>query len=133
MTGPESRDVSWLTKTTTVAAVVLPGVADAVREHQETIPKETRQQKLYLTLVGIALCLTAVILRQSGWGAWWWGSGGFVGANIIAGDYRRLLFRTVFAILSDTTTFITQAASKIKEIKAALLGLKNGTNAGPDA
>lgn len=123
---------SWLTKMETTVRVAMPAATDVVRKHTAEIPQQRRKEKLYLSLVGVAACLAAWLgYDQWGWSPWVWGPLGFFGANYIAGDYRRLLMRSLFAILADTTTFVTQAATKLKEIKAALLGLKNGNGAPP--
>ena len=126
-----SDDPTWLTKTEVIARVVMPKGTEVVRKHTAQIPAGTRKAKRILTEAGIALCLFARLAYEQGWlSPWLWVSCGFFGANYIAGDYRRLFFRSAFAGLSDVTTFIVNAAAKVKEIKAALLSLRNG---GPPA
>jgi len=120
------HEPGWLDKTQTIVGVALPKVTGEVAQHRATIPKATRRAKLYLTLLGVACCLAAYVGWRVGWSSWAWGTLGFFGANYIAGDYRRLVFRSLFAILSDTADFVTRGAAKVREIKDALLSLKNG-------
>lgn len=123
-------DESWLTKTELTARVALPEMTELIRAHKAEIPKQRRKEKTYATLGGFLLCVVAWLgYYVWEWSAWVWGPMGYFGANYMAGDYRRLFFRSTFAILKDTATFVTQAAAKLKDIKTAIKGLTIGKDA----
>lgn len=113
-------EAAWLKACKTTVTVAMPKVSGLVRAHAATIPAQRRKEKRILTEAGIALCLFARLAFEHGWySPWLWGACFFFGANYIAGDYRRLLMRAAFGSLSDAATFLTEAASRLRQIKEA--------------